>query len=73
MDRWKGFCEETQGVYDQAFPYTVGPPAKVIRFYKEKVLNRTYSKHIPINADMRIQIGLGSNEASTSFAPTLME
>lgn len=44
------------------YPNTVGPPKKVIAFFNECVLKKTYTKHVTIGADVRIQISLRDDE-----------
>ena len=52
----------------QRLPLHSGSTFEGSRFFEEAVLKRTYLRHVPINADVRTQIGFAPNEASTSTA-----
>ncbi|KAF9418933.1 hypothetical protein BGZ76_004319, partial [Entomortierella beljakovae] len=69
---WKKLCEQHSGEYDRDFPYTVGPPEKVIRYFQEFVFQQKYSKYVPINKDVRTQIGIETGESSSS-RPSLID
>lgn len=47
---------------DSEYPYTVGPPAKVVAFFNDCVFVKTYTKHVPIGADMKIQVSIEDDE-----------
>lgn len=65
MAVWKEYCQSLPvGRFDEnnEYPYTVGPPAKVVAFFHECIFKKTYTKHIPIGADMRTQVALQGDE-----------